>query len=123
MIPGAFVAININNQNVTTVMEFAADNANDAQLSALAVGSETLSPVFASTTYSYTLAPTGTSAKIEATSSQAGAQIEISYNGNNVRNGGTVTWLTDGQAHPLTVTVKQGNAVRVYTVEVTKAGG
>lgn len=123
VIPGAFVAININNQNVTTVMEFAADNANDAQLSALAVGSETLSPVFASTTYSYTLAPTGTSAKIEATSSQAGAQIEISYNGNNVRNGGTVTWLTDGQAHPLTVTVKQGNAVRVYTVEVTKAGG
>ena len=123
VIPGAFVAININNQNVTTVMEFAADNANDAQLSALAVGSETLSPVFASTTYSYTLAPTGTSAKIEATSSQAGAQIEISYNGNNVRNGGTVTWLTDGQAHPLTVTVKQGNAVRVYTVKVTKAGG
>lgn len=123
VIPGAFVAININNQNVTTVMEFAADNANDAKLSALAVGSETLSPVFASTTYSYTLAPTGTSAKIEATSSQAGAQIEISYNGNNVRNGGTVTWLTDGQAHPLTVTVKQGNAVRVYTVEVTKAGG
>lgn len=123
VIPGAFVAININNQNVTTVMEFAADNANDAQLSALAVGSETLSPVFASTTYSYTLAPTGTSAKIEAISSQAGAQIEISYNGNNVRNGGTVTWLTDGQAHPLTVTVKQGNAVRVYTVAVTKAGG
>lgn len=123
VIPGAFVAININNQNVTTVMEFAADNANDAQISALAVGSETLSPVFASATYSYTLAPTGTSAKIEATSSQAGAQIEISYNGNNVRNGGTVTWLTDGQAHPLTVTVKQGNAVRVYTVAVTKAGG
>lgn len=122
VIPGAFVAININNQNVTTVMEFAADNANDAQLSALAVGSETLSPVFASTTYRYTLAPTGTSAKIEATSSQAGAQIEISYNGNNVRNGGTVTWLTDEQAHPLTVTVKQGNAVRVYTVAVTKAG-
>jgi len=40
-----------------------------------------------------------------------------------IRNGGTVTWLTDGQAHPLTVTVTQGNAVRVYTVQVTKAGG
>ena len=36
-------------------MEFAADNANDAQLAALAVGSETLSPVFASTTYSLSL--------------------------------------------------------------------
>lgn len=123
VIPGAFVAININNQSVTTVMEFAADNANDAQLSALAVGSETLSPVFASDTYSYTLAPAGTNSKIEATSIQPGAQIAIDYNGQNVRNGGTVTWLTDGQAHPLTVTVKQGNAVRVYTVAVTKAGG
>lgn len=123
VIPGAFVAININNASVTTVMDFAADTANDAQLTALAVGTETLSPVFAPGTYSYTLAPTGTSAKIEATSSQPGAKVAISYNGQNVRNGGTVTWLTDGAAHPLTVTVTQGNAVRVYTVSVTKSGG
>lgn len=123
VIPGAFVAININNASVTTVMDFAADTANDAQLTALAVGTETLSPVFAPGTYSYTLAPTGTSAKIEATSGQPGAKVAISYNGQNVRNGGTVTWLTDGAAHPLTVTVTQGNAVRVYTVSVTKSGG
>lgn len=120
VIPGAFVAININNAAVTTVMDFAADTANDAQLTTLAVGTETLSPVFATGTYSYTLAPTGTSAKIEATSSQPGAKVAISYDGQNVRNGGTVTWLTDGAAHPLTVTVTQGNAVRVYTVSVTK---
>lgn len=123
VIPGAFVAININNASVTTAMDFAADTANDAQLTALAVGTETLSPTFATGTYSYTLAPTGTSAKIEATSSQPGAKVAISYNGQNVRNGGTVTWLTDGAAHPLTVTVTQGNAVRVYTVSVTKSGG
>ena len=123
VIPGAFVAININNASVTTAMDFAADTANDAQLTALAVGTETLSPVFAPGTYSYTLAPTGTSAKIEATSGQPGAKVAISYNGQNVRNGGTVTWLTDGAAHPLTVTVTQGNAVRVYTVLVTKSGG
>ena len=120
VIPGAFVAININNAAVTTVMNFAADTANDAQLTALAVGTETLSPVFATGTYSYTLAPTGTSAKIEANSSQPGAKVAISYNGKNVHNGGEVTWLTDGAAHPLTVTVTQGNAVRVYTVSVTK---
>lgn len=121
VIPGAFVAININNAAVTTVMDFAADTANDARLTALAVGTETLSPVFATGTYSYTLAPTGTSAKIEATSSQPGAKVAISYNGQNVRNGGEVTWrLTDSAAHPLTVTVTQGNAVRVYTVSVTK---
>lgn len=121
VIPGAFVAININNAEVTTVMDFAADTANDARLTKLAVGTEKLSPVFATGTYSYTLAPTtGTSAKIEATSSQPGAKVAISYNGQNVRNGGEVTWLTDGAAHPLTVTVTQGNAVRVYTVSVTK---
>lgn len=123
VIPGAFVAININNVSVTTAMDFAADTANDAQLTALAVGTETLSPVFATGTYSYTLAPTGTTAKIEATASQPGAQVAISYNGQNVRNGGTVTWAADGAAHPLTITVKQGNAVRVYAVSVTKAGG
>lgn len=121
VIPGAFVAININNAEVTTVMDFAADTANDARLTALAVGTETLSPVFATDTYSYTLAPTGKSAKIEATGSLTpGAKVAISYNGQNVRNGGEVTWLTDGAAHPLTVTVTQGNAVRVYTVSVTK---
>lgn len=122
VIPGAFVAININNEAVTTAMDFAADTANDAQLAALAVGTETLAPVFAPTTYSYNVTATGTSAKIEATTAQAGAQVAIEYNGKNVRNGGTVTWTADGNAYPLTITVTQGNAVRVYTVNVTKAG-
>lgn len=122
VIPGAFVAININNEAVTTAMDFAADTANDAQLAALAVGTETLAPVFAPTTYSYNVTATGTSAKIEATTAQAGAQVAIEYNGKNVRNGGTVTWTADGKAYPLTITVTQGNAVRVYTVNVTKAG-
>ena len=124
IIPGAFVAININNEDVTTTMDFAADTANDAQLLSLAVGNETLSPTFASTTYAYTIAAaTGTNAKIEATPAQAGAQVSISYNGQNVRNGGTVTWLTDSKPHTLAITVKQGNAVRVYNVAVTKTGG
>ena len=124
IIPGAFVAININNEDVTTTMDFAADTANDAQLLSLAVGNETLSPTFASTTYAYTIAAaTGTNAKIEATPAQAGAQVSISYNGQNVRNGGAVTWLADSKPHTLAITVKQGNAVRVYNVAVTKTGG
>lgn len=123
IIPGAFVAININGTAVTTTMDFPADTANDAQLTALAVGSQSLTPAFSSTTYSYTLAASAANAKIEATPSQPGAQVAISYNGSNVRNGGTVTWLADSTAHPLTVTVTQGNAVRVYTVNVTRTGG
>lgn len=121
VIPGAFVAININNVNVTTAMDFAADTANDAQLSALSIGSETLSPIFSATTYSYTVTASAPNDKVEATAAAAGAQVTINYNGANVRNGGTVTWTADNTAHPLTITVKQGNAVRVYTVNVTKA--
>ena len=121
VIPGAFVAININNVNVTTAMDFAADTANDAQLSALSIGNETLTPTFKATTYSYTVTASTASDKIEATAAAAGAQVTINYNGANVRNGGTVTWTADNTAHPLTITVKQGNAVRVYTVNVTKA--
>lgn len=121
VIPGAFVAININNVAVTTTMDFAADTANDAQLSALSIGNETLSPTFSATTYSYTVTASTTSDKVEATAAAAGAQVTINYNGANVRNGGTVTWAADDTAHPLTITVKQGNAVRVYTVNVTKA--
>ena len=123
IIPGAFVAININNTEVTTVMDFAADTANDADLIALSVGTETLSPgAFDSDVTTYTLAAAANASdKIEATPAQASAEVEITYNGKNVRNGGTVTWLADNTSHPLTITVKNGNAVKVYTVNVTKA--
>lgn len=123
IIPGAFVAININNQEVTTVMDFAADTANDADLNALSVGTETLAPgTFDPDVTTYTLAAAANASdKIEATPAQAGAEVAINYNGKNVRNGGTVTWLADNASHPLTITVKNGNAVKVYTVNVTKA--
>lgn len=123
VIPGAFVAMNINNQEVTTVMTFAADTANDADLNALAIGTETLSPgTFDPKVTTYTIAAAkNASDKIEATAAQASANVEISYNGKNVRNGGTITWLADSTAHPLTITVRNGNAVKVYTVNITKA--
>ena len=124
IIPGAFVAININNEAVTTTMDFAADTANDAQLTALSISGVTLTPSsFSPTTYSYTGATTTATGKVEATTAQAGAQVAISYNGQNVRNGGTVTWKEDSNPHTLAITVKQGNAVRVYNVAVTKTGG
>ena len=122
VIPGAFVGININNTSVTTAMNFAADNANNAMLSGLVIGTESLSPSFEADIYTYTIASaSNASDKIEATPAQADAKVAISYDGKNVRNGGTVTWLADSKAHPLTITVTQGNAVRVYTVKVTKA--
>lgn len=121
IIPQAFVAININNTAVTTTMDFAMDTANDAQLIDLAISGVTLTPAsFDPTVYTYTGATTTATGKIEATPAQAGAQVAISYNGANVRNGGTITW--ESSALTVTVTVTQGNAVRVYTITVTKSG-
>lgn len=121
VIPGAFVAININGASVTTSMTFAADTANNAKLSGLTVGGITLSPAFDGNVLSYSANATAATAAVTATPEVAGAQVAISYNGANVKNGGTVTWLADGTAHPLTVTVKNGNETVVYTVNVTKA--
>lgn len=120
IIPGAFVAININGQAVTTAMTFAADKANDAKLNELTVNGLTLAPTFDPDVLAYTTTATGTNGKVEVTPAQADAQVAIEYNGANVRNGGTITFATG--TFPLTVTVTKGNAVRVYTVSITKAG-
>ena len=123
IIPGAFVAININNVEVTTTMTFAADIANDAALTDLAISGVTLNPgTFDPDTFSYTGTSSTASAKIEATSAQAGAKVAVAFNGENVRNGGTVK-LTNGAGNVVTVTVTQGNAVRVYTVTITATIG
>ena len=120
IIPGAFVAININNQEVTTAMDFAADTANDAQLSDLTLTGASIT--FDPETYTYSATATSNSLKVEATPAQPTALVSITANGKNLRNGGTAT-LTAATANTITVTVKQGNAVRVYTVTVTGAAG
>lgn len=123
IIPGAFVAININNQAVTTVMDFAADTANDAQLQNLTIAGITLSPAFDPNKLSYTGGTaSNNSVKVEATPVQSAAQVAISVNGKNLRNGGTAA-LTASTSNTIAVTVTQGNAVRVYTVTVTGAAG
>ncbi|WP_287224315.1 hypothetical protein [Oscillibacter sp.] len=48
--------------------------------------------------------------------------MAVAFNGENVRNGGTVK-LTNGAGNVVTVTVTQGNAVRVYTVTITATIG
>ena len=119
VIPGAFVAINIANTNVTTAMDFAADTANDADLVDLTVGSYSLS--FNADTLTYNVTATNASDALTATPAQAAAKVEVSYQGKNVVNGTAVKWTADGSAHPVTITVKNGNAVKVYTVNVTKS--
>lgn len=121
VIPQSFVAININNEEVTTVMDFAADNANDADLDNVTIGSETLNPTFDPDVPSYTMTASSASGKVDANPAQASAQVSMSYQGKTYKAGSNITWTADDTAHPLTITVKNGNAVKVYTIQVTKA--
>ena len=101
---------------------FTGDTANDATLAGLEIGSETLSPDFASGTYAYTIAAaSAASAAVIANPSQANAKVTLEYEGKTYPNGGTIKWTADSTAHPLTITVKQGVSVLTYTVNVTKA--
>lgn len=99
---------------------FAGDKANDASLIDLTIGTETLDPTFDSNKFSYTIASaTGTDGAVTATPAQAGAKVEITYDGKNVVNGGTIKF---SGTKTLTVTVKNGLGVMQYTVQITKGG-
>lgn len=99
---------------------FTGDTANDASLIGLTIGTETLSPTFASNKFSYTIASaTGTDGAVTATPAQAGAKVEITYDGKNVVNGGTIKF---SGTKTLAVTVKNGLGVMQYTVQITKGG-
>ena len=111
-----FVAININNVAVTTVMDFAADTANDADLDGIT--GLTLTPNFDADVTAYTATMSAAGA-VAAAPAQAGADVALSYNGKNVVNGGTLTPVTGTK--DLVITVKRGNATKVYTVAVTKS--
>lgn len=121
IIPGAFVAININNVDVTTVTTFTADTANDAKLAQLTVGSESLA--FNPDIYYYDTATTAASVKVEAVAAQAGAEVTIACDGKSYANGATIS-LALGSAtakiFDITITVRNGNAVRVYTVQIMR---
>lgn len=119
VIPGAFVAININGAAPTTSIPFAADTANDAALNGLTIGALAISPSFDANVLTYAVTATAASDVVTATPANAAAQVAVSYNGKNVKNGSAVTWITGN--NPLTITVRNGNAVRVYNVNVNKA--
>lgn len=117
----AFVVININNTDPTTSVPFAPDVANpgDAYLSALAIGSLTLSPTFNPTTSSYTTSTTNASNTVTATAAKTGAVIEIKLNGSVITNGATATWTTG--ANTVEIKVSKGTTTKTYTVAVTKS--
>lgn len=118
----AFVAIGLNGVTPNASMTFAPDIANAAPaLSALTIGTLTLSPTFDPATYTYTsTAATAGTAKVSATLLDSKDSVTITHNGNAIKNGGTVTWAAGLNTIAITVTNNSDpSAVSVYTVAVT----
>ena len=116
VIPGAFVAINIKGTAVTTSMNFAADKANDADLEDIT--GLTLTPTFDPGKTAYT-ATMSAAAVVSAVAANESAVVTMTYNGKNVVNGTELTPVSGSK--DLVVTVKNGNAAKVYTVTITKS--
>lgn len=121
-IPEAFVVIGLNGVTPSAAMTFAPDVANaDPQLSALTIGTLSLTPAFDASTYIYTAtAATGGKAKISAAAVDKQDGITITVNGTSVKNGGEVTWAAGVNTVAVTVTNNSDpSAVSVYTIAVT----
>ena len=116
VIPGAFVAINIKGTAVTTSMNFAADKANDADLENIT--GLTLTPAFEPGKTAYT-ATMSAAAVVSAVAANEYAVVKMTYNGKNMENGTELTPVSGSK--DLVVTVKNGNAAKVYTVTITKS--
>ena len=116
VIPGAFVAINIKGTAVTTSMNFAADKANDADLENIT--GLTLTPAFEPGKTAYT-ATMSAAAVVSAVAANESAVVKMTYNGKNMVNGTELTPVSGSK--DLVVTVKNGNAAKVYTVTITKS--
>jgi len=90
-------------------------------LSALAIGSLTLDPTFASGTTAYTTTTTNAKDAVTATLTNAGDELAITVNGAAIDNGDDATWETGTNTVIITVT-NSGGAQRQYIVTVTKSG-
>lgn len=119
IIPEAFVAIGIGSAPATSTT-FAGDTANDASLSDLIIGTETLSPTFEPTKYAYTVTAAGTSGAVTAVPTQPGAKLEMTYNGKQITNNQSIKFAEG--THDLVVNVTKGLSTLTYTVSITKAG-
>lgn len=91
----------------------------NAKLSALTLGSLTLSPAFDADTTSYTAATTNATNTVTATAADSGATITITNGSTTVANGSAATWETG--ENTLTIVVTNGTATKTYTITVTKS--
>ncbi len=90
-----------------------------ATLSALTIGSLTLSPTFAAGTNTYTATTENGTNTITATATDEEATVSITVNGTAVTSGQSATWQTG--TNVVSIVVTNGDATNAYTVVVTKS--
>ena len=90
-----------------------------ARLSGLTIGALTLTPTFDPDTTEYTATTTNATNAVTATPEDEASTSTILNGETPVGNGAAATWA-DG-ANTLTITVKNGTAQKVYSVNVTKS--
>lgn len=90
-----------------------------AKLSALSIGSLTLSPTFDADTTTYTASTTNSTNTVTATGA-TGTTVAITVNGSSHTSGESATWNTGDNTVVVTVT-KSGATTSTYTVTVTKS--
>ena len=96
------------------------DATDDATLSALTIGTSTLTPTFSANTTEYVVATTTASEAVTATATDTDdATVVVIVNGNSITNGDTVTW--EAGANSVVIIVTNGSASRRYNVTVNKS--
>lgn len=123
VIAEGFVAIGIaGNTPSATAVTFSKDAAGDmdASLSALTLGSLTLTPAFDPAVTQYTATTTNASNTVTASAKKAQAVIAITNGETPVTNGQSATWKSGDNT--LTVNVQYGTSAMTYTVRVNKTG-
>ena len=96
-------------------------SSTDATLSALSVGSLTLTPTFASGTLTYTAATTNASDVVTAVPGNAAAIMKLTVGGKEIENGTAATWATGSNSLQIVVTAADGTTTKTYKVTVTKS--
>lgn len=90
----------------------------DTTLSALAVGSLTLTPTFDADVTEYAATTENATNTVTATATDSNATVEL-YLGETKQTGTTITWASGENV--LKVVVTNGTATKTYTVTVTKS--
>ena len=97
---------------------YEADNAGDAELTALTLGSSTLVPTFTAGNSYYTADAAAASEALTATG-DTGVAVAIVVNGESYASGDTVTWAAG--VNNVVITCTKGTATKNYVIEVTKS--